>query len=104
MKPGLVPGRCQARRLGLECWSWEIDPEKYELAVDSLSIASQTNPATMTATNGATATETRSSTGIALPPSSLLLRGPPERGAEELVVALPRDSEPVAGVRDRLPT
>jgi DNA modification methylase len=24
----------QARRLGLECWSWEIDPEKYELAVE----------------------------------------------------------------------
>jgi DNA modification methylase len=24
----------QARRLGLECWSWEIDPEKYELALE----------------------------------------------------------------------
>jgi DNA modification methylase len=24
----------QARRLGLECWSWEIDPEKYQLALE----------------------------------------------------------------------
>jgi DNA modification methylase len=24
----------QTRRLGLDCWSWEIDPEKYELAVE----------------------------------------------------------------------
>jgi hypothetical protein len=24
----------KARRLGLECWSWEIDPEKYQLALE----------------------------------------------------------------------